>query len=711
MQLHRFAHLILHTTDLATKLQPPPQVVLADLASDSPPPALALADVPALPGRPQSLQKPGKANFPNLGQLHDPIVRGQVLHFFANHELLALELMALAILRFPEAPPAFRLGLAQTIGEEQDHLRLYLARMAELGVAFGDLPLSDYFWNAMKHMASPLQFVTQMGLTVEQANLDFAAFYSRALAAVGDSASATLLDRVYREEIGHVKHGLHWFNRWRKEAPTAAEQAKLQAESEWQAYLRLLPPPMTATRAKGIEFTAEARRECGFSADYIRALCLFGGSKGRPPTVWWFNAHCESEIARGRPGFSPTSGAQQVARDLAHVPAFLALDQDVLWTAEQPRAEWLASLQDAGFALPEFVDTVRAPKLGSLQPWGWSPDAFVQAQTLRDRMTSADTWCQPLLVAQDFRATGLAPLFSKAWSVRFLHAWLLANPSLFPDVLPVCGAVCNSSEMAWTQLHAIFDRGGTAMVKAPLGTAGMQVRQVRTASELHGPVGGWIRNTLERQGEIVVEPWLHKHCDLSMQIHVGATQTRLLPARRFLTGPRNDYRGAWLGRSGFDTQSQRLVHSSLPAWHQLARDLADALRRHGYQGPAGMDALIWHDGPTLRLKPLVELNPRWTLGRVAWALENQLAPGVEGIWLCLPVRTILGQGHATVAEFAQGLAQRHPVTLNAARRLTSGVVFTTDPARAREVVTVLATLPNAECEGYCAGILGKDIRA
>src|SRR5690242_15839850 len=127
-----------------------------------------------------------------------------------------MELMALVLLRFPEAPFQFRLGLARIIQEEQSHLRLYLSRMKELGVQFGDLPVSDYFWNAMKGLKSPLEFVVQMSLTFEQANLDFSLFFMNAIKKVGDEKTAAVLDRVFREEIGHVKHGLIWFNRWRE---------------------------------------------------------------------------------------------------------------------------------------------------------------------------------------------------------------------------------------------------------------------------------------------------------------------------------------------------------------------------------------------------------------------------------------------------------------------------------------------------------------
>src|SRR5205814_4420565 len=105
---------------------------------------------PETPGRPAGLHfkshGPRQTEFPGLHRLEREEERGRLLHFFANHELLATELMALALLRFPDAPAAFRRGVLQTLKDEQVHTRMYLERMKECGIQFGELPVSGYFW-------------------------------------------------------------------------------------------------------------------------------------------------------------------------------------------------------------------------------------------------------------------------------------------------------------------------------------------------------------------------------------------------------------------------------------------------------------------------------------------------------------------------------------------------------------------------------------
>src|ERR1041385_5027249 len=148
MELRELAERILYATTLEEKLQCPK--VITD---EQPGSALR---APATPRRPPDLEfKPqgsGKAEFPGTHRLEDESERGRLLHFFANHELLATELMALVLLRFPDAPPAFRRGVLQTLRDEQAHTLLYLKRMQECGVHFGELPVSGYFWRTVSTM-------------------------------------------------------------------------------------------------------------------------------------------------------------------------------------------------------------------------------------------------------------------------------------------------------------------------------------------------------------------------------------------------------------------------------------------------------------------------------------------------------------------------------------------------------------------------------
>ena len=158
------------------------------------------------PGRPANLlmqHEPGRnVQPPRDDQLEDEKARGQLLHFLANHELLATELMALVLLKFPDAPRAFRQGVLVTLQEEQQHTKMYLKRMRECGVEFGEWPVSGQFWRMVEPMQTPMDFVSRLSLTFEQANLDYSLHSASVFEKIGDSETAGLLRQIYEDEIG-----------------------------------------------------------------------------------------------------------------------------------------------------------------------------------------------------------------------------------------------------------------------------------------------------------------------------------------------------------------------------------------------------------------------------------------------------------------------------------------------------------------------------
>lgn len=259
MEIRSFAHQILSNPSLDVKLTPPP----ADLTDESPgEPELWLAPVRAPEHQFAHKRKRGK--MPAPGSLTEPYRRAVTLHHFANHELMALELFAAALLAFPHMPSAFRRGLLLILHDEQRHFLLYQARMAELGMKFGDLPLNDHFWRVAADLDTPLKFVAAMALTFENGNLDYALQYAALFRAVGDHACADIMMQVHEDETMHVKFGLHWLRR-----------LKEPNESDWEAYTRSLVFPTSPARAKGNQFDRKARQEAGMDEDFIQRLADF----------------------------------------------------------------------------------------------------------------------------------------------------------------------------------------------------------------------------------------------------------------------------------------------------------------------------------------------------------------------------------------------------------------------------------------------------
>lgn len=669
-EMRDFALRVLFDADLATKLGYAPErleEVLNALTDTAPGPPI---QVPSAPGRPPGLELLARGRdrsrvlFPDARDLGSEASRGVVLHFFANHELLAMELMALALLRFPDAPQGFRRGLARTILEEQKHLRLYVDRMKALGVSFGTVPVNRFFWDCLATMATPLEFVAKMSLTLEQANLDFARHFRDVFARVGDRETADILDVVYREEIGHVKHGVVWFNRWRP-----------GDKDDWDEYMNLLGEPMTPARAKGLgEFDRAARASAGLSERFVRELEVYRHSKGRPPVVYWFNPGCEAEIARHAPGPEPKV-LRDIGHDLASLMQFLTRADDVVWVDERPTAAFLARVQAAGFSIPQFIehqDELKGRTLWSVEPWGQSPTARGRDELFRARCLRS----KPFVT--DWR------IFRKTWSASLLAA-------LEPEV---AGRIFADFDAVIAFVAAHFRLTSAPLVmKAPLGSSGRNMARIRVPG-LSAAQEAWLKGILAAQGEVVVEEWLDRVADLSVQMHVGERRRPVLGVTRFLTDGRGQYVGHKLGRKYEDLEPKvlRALHEDglLARLEATAQHVAEALAAEGYEGPAGLDALIYRVGDAVRLKAIVEVNPRYTMGRVALELDRHVHHAASATWAHVTPKQVQAFGFADVAAFAAEASTRFPVErLGTTGPLVQGFLPTTDPSLVRVMGTAL----------------------
>jgi uncharacterized ferritin-like protein (DUF455 family) len=261
-----FCQRILLEGDLESKLAPPDSGTTSPL-TDDPGAAPILIDVPARdPGLRMS---DGSNRLPRPGQLQEPAERILCLSRFAHHELMAVELFAWALLRWPDLPPPLRRGLLLALADEQRHCRLYLDRLAAHGGRFDTDDHSDYFWQqAPAIAASPngaRAFLAAMGLTLEQANLDFTLTYRDGFAEAGDDESAAVCQTVHDEEIAHVALAARWMER-------LDDSNQKESRSDLDRYLECVPFPLGPARAKGRRFEVGPRRKAGLSETMIEHI-------------------------------------------------------------------------------------------------------------------------------------------------------------------------------------------------------------------------------------------------------------------------------------------------------------------------------------------------------------------------------------------------------------------------------------------------------
>lgn len=252
---------VLQTPSLDAKLLPPPDGLVDDPGKDSQEAGAAILS----PGRPERLRfcddKKKRHLFPRKRALKHKDGRARALHFFANHELLAIEVIARALLLFPEAPKEWRANQLETLREEQIHLQLYIDRIRELGVDFGELPVNDYIWARALDTETKEQFVAFFALALEGANLDHSYEYMQIFEGLGDEASAAVMRRIFSDEIVHTRRGIYWFEKWRD-----------PNEDFFSSFEKQLVFPMSPARARGPSYHPQGRRAGGFPDDFVERL-------------------------------------------------------------------------------------------------------------------------------------------------------------------------------------------------------------------------------------------------------------------------------------------------------------------------------------------------------------------------------------------------------------------------------------------------------
>jgi hypothetical protein len=306
-------------------------------------------------------------------------------------------------------------------------------------------------------------------------------------------------------------------------------------------------------------------------------------------------------------------------------------------------------LVEYGLPMPELVPVETAAgilaerRLHAPAPWAWCPSAAAAFQPLR-----------PLFaVVPPPTATAL---FSKATAAGLLAR--LADMGIDTGPLPVRA---ESAAEAVAAGQAFGSAGWSELLAKPIfGMAGRGHRRFLPGAS---PVAGDMA--------CVIEPWLPKVFEFSAHYDVQGKELRHLGFVRMET----DKAGRWVSSAtgqkflkGLAPELAAFLTRVMPAYeNQLKSALQELLQEHPHNGPLGIDAFVWRDtSGALRLRPVVEINPRWTMGRLALTLQRRHAPNR---WLKL---------HALPAAAATNLAP--PVCSNG--RIESGTVSLTDPTQA-----------------------------
>lgn len=190
----------------------------------------------------------------------DPESRRKKMHREYNQEVQTLEIAALCLADFPEAPWELRCELARQCWDEARHATLYYRRLQELGGRKGQYPIANLDWSVVAMLDSLAARLAVQHRTFEAGSLDLEAQGIPMYREAGDVATADIIEAIETDEIQHVRFA----NEWLKRLTDADPRAVLQVASAIN-WLRGVVVATGGNPLKSVATNVASRELAGFS--------------------------------------------------------------------------------------------------------------------------------------------------------------------------------------------------------------------------------------------------------------------------------------------------------------------------------------------------------------------------------------------------------------------------------------------------------------
>lgn len=148
---------------------------------------------------------------------------------------------------------------------------------------------------------------------------------------------------------------------------------------------------------------------------------------------------------------------------------------------------------------------------------------------------------------------------------------------------------------------------------------------------ISGPEHKWVADRL-RDGPIFLESWLERVEEVSLHWQIPEQGTTLFSGITELkSNSRGQYAGSLVGNPVWNESQVQNWEDTIQACEH-AIDAVTMLTRV-YFGPLGIDAMKFRDADgKIRVRPIQDINARWTMGRLAIEYAKRFPPKEPILW-------------------------------------------------------------------------------
>jgi uncharacterized ferritin-like protein (DUF455 family) len=221
-----------------------------------------LVEIKALPvpGRPE---KPELVDPRDVPRRNFSSLKGRLtlVHAIAHIEFNAINLALDAVYHFQNMPDQYYSDWCRVAAEESQHFMMLSDYLQSHGMKYGDFPAHNGLWEmAVKTDFDVLVRMALVPRVLEARGLDVTPTMIEKLQSTGDIQLITILEKIFDDEIGHVKIGSYWYK-------ILCEERDMEPQ---QTFIQLIKKYMEG--AKFGPFETQARLEAGFSHDEMQSL-------------------------------------------------------------------------------------------------------------------------------------------------------------------------------------------------------------------------------------------------------------------------------------------------------------------------------------------------------------------------------------------------------------------------------------------------------
>jgi len=302
---------------------------------------------------------------------------------------------------------------------------------------------------------------------------------------------------------------------------------------------------------------------------------------------------------------------RRINDELACAWVAVAEDGDFVWTPAPVEDGFFRKLSSQGLPAVEPVcdeaslESRLAGRSVELCPWGWTDSIreWAKAHRLNHAAPRQN-------VVREANSRRFSSQLEREWDLG------LTGASVVRSVDELSAAV--------RQVPKNSDRW---VVKAEFSMSARE-RFLGRGRELAEQAVNWVRRRLDTDGLVFFEPWVDKLEEAGLQFSVPKSGTPMLEGvTPLLTDQSGLYRGS---RFAFDAEVPQQWRPAV----DIGMRVAERLQNMGYFGPLGIDAVRYRDPDGyVRLRPLQDVNARYTMGRLSLGFRRLLHEGETGSWL------------------------------------------------------------------------------